>query len=99
MTKQEIEHINEKFDRVFEGHEQMNVKHDMLYSEVESISNCLKGDRFGKDEGLVKEHEDLKGKHYKLVGKVNKIYIVGGVLGTIITGILTFYHEIQTFFK
>ena len=60
----------------------------LMQNDVKEIKTVLAGDDYG-NEGLVKDHKELKDKFYKLREDVRKFKIIGGVLSFILGGVIT----------
>jgi len=73
--------VEAKIDQLIESQ-------SLIQNDVKEIKTVLAGDDYG-NEGLVKDHKDLKDKFYKLREDVRKFKIIGGVLSFIIGGIIT----------
>ena len=82
--------ISEKLDHIISA--QATVTED-----VANIKSKLLGNEYNK--GMIDEFGDLKTSHYKLVGKVQKIWIVGSMLAVVLTFLISIAHHIKDVFS
>lgn len=72
-----------------------NVEFEQVKNDLKEVKKVLAGDEFG-NQGLVKDHNDLTIKMYKIRDQVREVKIIGGVLytliGLILAGIALFKH-------
>ena len=78
-------------------------KNDLLLSEIKILSGDvanikakLLGDEYNKS--MIDELSDLKISHYKLVARVQKIWIIGSMMAGILTFLISIGHYIKDFF-
>ena len=73
--------IEENIEKIF-------VCQTVMQADIKDIKKQLAGDDFGND-GLIKQHKTLKMIVYELRDDVKKFKIIGGVLFTILTLVIS----------
>ena len=79
--------VGSKLDEIIASQTEFLNEQTIIRSDIKDIKQVLAGDDYGND-GLVKNHRDLKTVFYALRDDVKKIKVIGGVLGAIFTGLI-----------